>query len=127
MNAPFKAPQSAAAFRADWTYADWLALGMQEADKALPGGSAERKADYAESYANSRAPVGVIRPVEPAVGKSVRDVIASTLGEADAAQYKPSANPAPSLTALAESAREQRVFGMISEASRRYAAKGHRA
>lgn len=46
--------------------------------------------------------------------KSVRDVIASVCGEADAAQYRPSGNR-PSLTALAEHDREQRVFRAISE------------
>lgn len=55
MNAPFKAPATH-----PQSYADYLALGMQKADKALPGGSAERKADYAQSYANSRAPVDVL-------------------------------------------------------------------
>jgi hypothetical protein len=60
MNAPFNPPQTPA----PETYADYLALGMQKADKALPGGSAERKADYASSYANSRAPVELTRPVE---------------------------------------------------------------
>lgn len=49
------------------SYADYLALGMQKADKALPGGSVRRKEDYARSYANSRAPVEVIQGPVPVV------------------------------------------------------------
>jgi hypothetical protein len=72
MNAPFKAPQSAATFRADWTYADWMALGMQEADRDIPHGHACRKADYAVSYVRTFAPVPLIR-AHDAVRKAERD------------------------------------------------------
>lgn len=53
---------------------------------------------------------------------TVRDVMARVLGEADAAQYRPSGNH-PSLTALAEMEREQRVFKMITDAGVLYQAK----
>lgn len=53
---------------------------------------------------------------------TVRDVIARVLGEVDAAQYRPSGNH-PSLTALAEMEREQRVFKMITDAGVLYQAK----
>jgi len=56
--------------------------------------------------------------------RTLRETIALISGEADAAQYKPSGNH-PSLIEVREIERMQRVFGMISECSALYAAKGH--
>lgn len=60
--------------------------------------------------------------LEGARGKTVRATIARVCGEADAAQYKPSGNH-PSLTALAEHDREQRVFAAIKAAAETVARK----
>lgn len=53
---------------------------------------------------------------------TVRETMARVLGEADAAQYRPSGNR-PSLVEIAEMEREQRVSKMIADAGVLYQAK----
>jgi hypothetical protein len=115
MNAPFKTPAPTPK-----TYADYLSLGMQKADKALPGGSAERKADYASSYANSRAPVEVIRPVE----RTYADCLAEARVRQAGAGF---ASPLLSVTDEQLAIADAQIGWTNERARQRHIAKGGRA